>query len=207
MAPTASAPSTAERWNCRASSAAGPASPQVRRSARRAPRSARPSAAIKASFSGKSGGGVTQRLTHIRDVAATKKNTVPNTGPSSHPQTGREQLRKRLWYYKQSFGSPLDTGEEFAKIYREWGLVQRQEHFPADMFGHRTGASLHQAYYRRVISGRKPRSPSQRLRIWLRSSCASANQAARRSQTTYDQSWNWFSLNTTHYCQQDHSRR
>jgi len=39
------------------------------------------SAAIKGVFLGKSGGGVTRRLTHIRDVAATKKNTVPNTGP------------------------------------------------------------------------------------------------------------------------------
>jgi len=76
MAPTASAPSTAERWNCRASRRQA----QLRlkfgdpRDKRLDPRD---SAAIKASFSGKSGpGGVTRTLTHIRDVAATKKNTA-----------------------------------------------------------------------------------------------------------------------------------
>jgi len=45
------------------------------------------SAAIKASFSGKSGGGVTRRLTHIRDVAATKKYS-PKHRPIFTPSNG-----------------------------------------------------------------------------------------------------------------------
>jgi len=65
-------PSTAERWNCRASSAAGPASPQVRdpRDERLDPRD---QCGDQGVFSGKSGGGVTRRFDSYRDVAATKK--------------------------------------------------------------------------------------------------------------------------------------
>jgi len=50
------------------------------------------SAAIKASFLGQIRRRCHPKVDSYSRCRRNQKNTVPNTGPSSHPQTGREQL-------------------------------------------------------------------------------------------------------------------
>jgi hypothetical protein len=43
-------------------------------------------------------------------------------------------IDKDYAYYKQSLGSPLLVGEEFAKRYQEWAWSKGKNQFPAELF-------------------------------------------------------------------------
>lgn len=54
---------------------------------------------------------------------------------------GCSVIDKGLGYYKQSLGTPMAIGEEFANRYQEWAWTTGHNDFPDDMFGDDVAAS------------------------------------------------------------------
>ncbi|KQQ72391.1 hypothetical protein ASF70_12720 [Rhizobium sp. Leaf321] len=60
-------------------------------------------------------------------------------------------IDKGLGFYKQSLGTPIKIGEEFAKLYQAWAWDKGHNEFPEDMFGDDIGP---QAYVKFMIAER-----------------------------------------------------
>jgi hypothetical protein len=58
-----------------------------------------------------------------------------------HLADGCSIIDKGLGFYKQSLGSPMAIGEEFAHKYQEWAWTTGHNEFPEDMFGDNVAAS------------------------------------------------------------------
>ncbi len=52
-----------------------------------------------------------------------------------HLADGCSIIDKGLGFYKQSLGSPMAIGEEFASKYQEWAWTTGHNEFPEEMFG------------------------------------------------------------------------
>jgi SIR2-like domain len=55
-------------------------------------------------------------------------------------------IQKDYAYYKQTYGSPLLVGEEFATLYREWAWAGGQNQFPAELFGDKVSGQAYVKY-------------------------------------------------------------
>lgn len=61
----------------------------------------------------------------------------------SYLADGCSIIDKGLGFYKQSLGSPMAIGEEFANKYQEWAWTTGHNEFPEEMFGDNVAASTY----------------------------------------------------------------